>query len=78
MTENKIHGIQPGVIRRPANVMFTDLVELFWTFQDGRKMLNIWPRQTAEEFLNKHLIPQKEQGLLIEAGIRELGRLGSN
>jgi len=56
MTENKIH----------------DMVELYWKHHDGRTMLSVWPRQTAEVFLRKHLIPQKEQGLLADVGIREL------
>jgi len=70
-------GIMPGIITRPKNAMFTDMVELFWTLNDGRNLLSVWPRQTAEEFLTKHLIPQKEQGLIVEAGIRKLARVGS-
>jgi len=75
-TENE-SGIQPGIITRPKNAMFTDMVELFWTLNDGRNLLSVWPRETAEEFLSKHLIPQKDQGLIIDAGIRELGQVGS-
>jgi len=48
-----------------------DMVELYWKHYDGRTMLSIWPRQKAEIFLQKHLIPRIEQGLLVEAGIRK-------
>ncbi len=65
------------VPRAPANHLFNDLVELFWT-RGTETMKSVFPRATAEEFLNKHLIPQKEQGLLTDAGINELGNLGTN
>ena len=82
MSENIIHdtisGIQPGVIRQPHNANFTDMVELFWTRNTGEEMKSIFPRKTAEEFLAKHLIPQKDANLLIEVGIRELEALGTN
>ena len=82
MSENAIHdtitGIRPGVIRVPATVNFTDMVELFWTRNTGEEMTAIFPRKTAEEFLARHLIPQKEAHLLTEIGINELEPLGTN
>lgn len=65
------------VVRQPANHMFNDMVELFW-IRGTETMTSVFPRNTAEEFLSKHLIPQKEQGLLVDAGIKELGNLGTN
>lgn len=65
------------VIRQPSNAMFNDMVELFWVRASGETSKAIFPRKTAEEFLNKHLIPQKEQGLLTDAGFNELEPLGT-
>lgn len=66
-----------NVIRQPSNAMFTDMVELKWT--RGFETMNaIFPRKTAEEFLNKHLIPQEQMGLLTNVGIHELEPLGTN
>lgn len=65
------------VVRQPANHLFNDMVELFW-IRGTEMMTSVFPRATAEEFLSKHLIPQKEQGLLSDAGIKELGNLGTN
>jgi len=65
------------VEKTPANHLFNDLVELYWV-RGTQTMKSIFPRATAQEFLSKHLIPQKEQGILTDAGINELGNLGSN
>lgn len=65
------------VLKTPSNHLFNDLVELYWV-RGAQTMKSVFPRQTAEEFLQKHLIPQKEQGLLNDAGINELGNLGTN
>jgi len=83
MTKSEIHdtirGIQPGIMRTPANVMFEDLVELFWIQAGtGEEMTGWFPRNTANEFLSKHLKPQVLSGLLNDAGIRELPNLGTN
>ena len=66
------------VMRQPSNAMFNDMVQLFWIRASGEEMKAIFPRKTAEEFLSKHLIPQKEQGLLSDVGINELEPLGTN
>jgi len=80
MTTPEIHdiveGIRPRLIRHPSTVSFQDMVELFWIQQDLTEMVGIFPRQTAMEFLTKHLKPQVQSGLLSDAGIRELGKLG--
>lgn len=73
-----ITGIQPGVIRVPASANFTDMVQLFWVRNTGEEMKAIFPRKTAEEFLAKHLIPQKDANLLTDARIIELEPLGTN
>lgn len=82
MSENAIHdtirGIQPGIIRVPATANFTDMVQLFWIRNTGEEMKAIFPRKTAEEFLKKHLIPQKDAHLLTDVGIKELEPLGTN
>ncbi len=49
-----------------------DMVELHWTRISGESFKTLYPRHTAQEFLNKHLIPQREQGLLSYVGITEL------
>jgi len=81
MTEEKIHdtveGPRHGIVRTPPNALFTDMVELVWQTQDLSEMTMIFPRKTAEEFLSKHLLPQKEQGILVAAEIRELPNLGT-
>lgn len=64
------------VEKTPSNHLFNDLVELYWT-RGTETMKSVFPRETANEFLAKHLIPQKEQGLLTDAGINELGNLGT-
>lgn len=48
-------------------------VELYWVKKDGDKITTLWPERTAEEFLSKHLIPQKEKGLLQDVGINKKG-----
>jgi len=73
-----VHGRRPGIERHPATVSFQDLVELFWIQQDLTEMTGVFPRQTALEFLTKHLKPQVQSGLLSDAGIRELGKLGTD
>jgi hypothetical protein len=65
------------IVKQPGNAMFNDMVELFWT-RGSETMTSVFPRQTAEEFLTKHLKPQQEQGLLTDVGIKELGNLGTN
>lgn len=73
-----IEGINPRLISHPVTVSSQDMVELFWIQQDLTEMIGIFPRQTAIEFLTKHLKPQVQSGLLSDAGIRELGRLGTD
>jgi hypothetical protein len=65
------------VVRQPSNAMFDDMVELQWT-RGLETMKAIFPRKTAQEFLNKHLIPQQEQGILNNVGLNELEPLGTN
>ena len=45
------------------------MVELFW-IKDGVERKAIFPADKAEKFLSKHLIPQKESGILSEVGIK--------
>lgn len=71
-----VRGRQPGIERTPSNVSFADLVELFWIDQSLVEMNSVFPRSTAEEFLSKHLKPQVQNGVLSDAGIRELEKLG--
>jgi len=78
---SKIHDTLEGEraqgFHLPSNVEFTDMVTLFWTRFSGERFETVYPRSTANEFLAKHLIPQKEQGLLSDAGIKELQPLGT-
>ncbi len=67
-----------GVIRKASNAIFTDMVELFWIRNTGEEFRSIFPRKTANELLKKHLIPQKQQGVLSDVGITELAALGTN
>ena len=48
-----------------------DLVEIYWTKNDKEHKV-CFPRETAGVFLNKHLIPQENLGILINVGIREI------
>jgi len=78
---SKIHDTVDGEraqgFHLPSNMEFTDMVTLFWTRNSGESFSAVYPRRTANEFLAKHLIPQQEQGLLSDAGIRELEPLGT-
>lgn len=78
---SKIHDTLEGEraqgFHLPSNIEFTDMVTLFWTHFSGERFETVYPRSTANEFLAKHLIPQKEQGLLSDVGIKELQPLGT-
>lgn len=50
-----------------------NFVELFWIKNTGDRIVSLWPKRTAELFLSKHLIPQKEKGLISDAGINDKG-----
>mgnify|MGYP006899574472 CR=1 FL=1 len=76
--QDTVQGIRPGVIREPHNANFTDMVQLVWIKNTGEQHKAIFPRRTATEMLATHLNPQKEQGLLSLAEIRELEPLGTN
>jgi hypothetical protein len=74
-----VSGLQAtNVLREPSNAIFTDMVQLEWTRSGGETMKVIFPRKTAHEFMEEHLIPQQQQGLLINVGIHELEPLGTN
>lgn len=70
-------GLRFGVHREPDNNEFLDMVTLHWTRNTGETFETVYPRRTAIEFLNKHLIPQRDQGLLSDVGITELESLGT-
>jgi len=41
----------------------TEFSEISWT-KDGKDMKACFPRDTAQIFMNKHLIPQQNQGII--------------
>jgi len=49
-----------------------DMAELYWTNKHGKECKAIFPKNKAEIFLVKHLIPQKELNLITNVGIREI------